>query len=58
MGIVLDCMQKMFAVLGERVLHKGNLPHFQYREVLTTADVVVSTAKHEFYGVAMYVKLM
>ena len=54
-SLLLECFKDLFPALGDRLLCKGFLPRDEYKEVLATADVVVSTAKHEFYGVAMYV---
>ena len=39
--------------LGERVTHFGYADDNVYRDVLQEADVVVSTAIHEFFGVAI-----
>lgn len=50
----LDCLQKIIPLLGARLLHRGRIPQHQYEAVLNSAHVVVSTAKHEFFGVAMY----
>jgi glycosyltransferase involved in cell wall biosynthesis len=40
-------------VLGERVVHVGFLSRPDYVELLLRSDVVVSTARHEFFGVAV-----
>jgi glycosyltransferase involved in cell wall biosynthesis len=38
---------------GDRMVHFGYATEEQYRDVLHQADVVVSTAIHEFFGVAI-----
>lgn len=38
---------------GARLVHAGHLPRDEYVELLGRSSVVVSTAVHEFFGVAM-----
>lgn len=39
--------------LDTRVVHVGHLPVPEYRRLLLRGDVVVSTARHEYFGVAL-----
>jgi glycosyltransferase involved in cell wall biosynthesis len=39
--------------LGERIVHAGYVPDAEYRQLLVGADVVVSAADHEFFGIAL-----
>ncbi|HUH01450.1 MAG TPA: DUF3524 domain-containing protein [Kofleriaceae bacterium] len=41
------------AALGPRVHAWGYLPRDEYEQALAGADLVVSTARHEFFGIAM-----
>jgi glycosyltransferase involved in cell wall biosynthesis len=43
----------LVADLGERVIHRGHLPRDQYVDLVLRSDVVLSTAKQEFFGIAM-----
>ncbi|HJO03306.1 MAG TPA: DUF3524 domain-containing protein [Acidobacteriota bacterium] len=39
--------------LADRIVHAGFLPRPEYAAVLRRATVVVSTARHEFYGISV-----
>jgi glycosyltransferase involved in cell wall biosynthesis len=41
------------ARLGERVIHYGRADRQTYQRLLWESDVVVSTARHEFFGIAV-----
>ncbi len=38
---------------SERIIHVGHAPLPQYKKLLWQADIVVSTAFHEFFGISM-----
>jgi glycosyltransferase involved in cell wall biosynthesis len=40
-------------VAGDRIVHDAEAPLDQYRSLVTSSDVVVSTARQEFFGVAV-----
>ena len=39
--------------LGDRLVHDGHADIRTYRRLLRSADVVVSTARHEFFGIGV-----
>jgi glycosyltransferase involved in cell wall biosynthesis len=45
-------LNRLRSNLGPRVVHAGRAEPDEYRRWLAAADVVVSTARHEFFGVA------
>jgi glycosyltransferase involved in cell wall biosynthesis len=45
--------ERLPALLGDRLVEFGFLPDREYAELLRRADVVVSTAHQEFFGVAV-----
>ena len=45
--------QEAIGELGDRVIHRGYLDEAGYIEALHTADVVLSTARQEFFGVSV-----
>ena len=48
------CFQEISSLLSvECLIHYGPVERDEYWRILMEADVVVSTAKHEFFGVAM-----
>lgn len=47
------CFDEAAARLGARLVHMGSLPRDEYVGLLSTADICVSTADHEFFGVAV-----
>lgn len=46
-------LQRLRRLLGDRLVHDGFADPATYRRLLRRADVVVSTAEHEFFGVAI-----
>ena len=51
----VESFKELIPKLGDRLLHSDHVPIDCYWNVISKADVVVSTAQHEFFGVAMYV---
>ena len=51
---VREAYQRLLAKLSSRIVHAGYVPgRAAYRRMLGRADVVVSTARHEFFGVGV-----
>jgi glycosyltransferase involved in cell wall biosynthesis len=48
-----ESFDRLPGLLGDRLVAFGFLPDDEYVEVLRSADVVVSTAHHEFFGIAI-----
>lgn len=48
-----SCLNEIKEKLGHKVRNFGYLDRSKYFECLLEADVVISTADHEFYGVSM-----
>lgn len=46
-------LRRLRSVLGDRLVHDGHAATDEYRRLLRRADIVVSTAQHEFFGVAI-----
>lgn len=51
---VPDCFARIESRFAERILHFGYVPSYEdYIALLSQGDLVVSTALHEFYGIAV-----
>lgn len=48
-----DCFDDIQKRLATKIQHLGYLTRANYLKCLTEADIVISTADHEFYGVSM-----
>lgn len=48
-----ECFSDVKEKLGNKLVNFGYLNREKYFECLLEADVVISTASHEFYGVSM-----
>ena len=52
--LILGIFEEAFTRLGDHVVHWGYQESRQdYLAILRAADVAVSTAEHEFFGVSM-----
>ena len=45
--------EELRVTFGERIVHYGQADHSSYVDLLRRADVVVSTARQEFFGIAI-----
>ncbi|MEM8925066.1 MAG: DUF3524 domain-containing protein [Actinomycetota bacterium] len=52
-GSADEARQRIAQAFGARVLAVGPFDHARYRMALARADIVVSCAKHEFFGIAV-----
>lgn len=50
-----ECFENVRDLLKEKLINFGFLSRDEYYRTLLDGDVVISTAGHEFYGVAMCV---
>ncbi len=48
-----DSFDRLPDILGDRLVVFGFLPDDEYTDLLRRADIVVSTARHEFFGIAV-----
>ncbi|MEN8235855.1 MAG: DUF3524 domain-containing protein [Actinomycetota bacterium] len=48
-----ESFDRLPGLLGDRLVAFGHLPDDEYTEILTRAGIVVSTAYHEFFGIAI-----
>jgi len=48
-----ESFKELIPKLGNRLLHSDHVPVDCYWDIISKADVVVSTAQHEFFGVSM-----
>lgn len=52
-----ECFEGIKDKLGDKLINFGFLNRADYLKCLLDADIAISTAGHEFYGVSMYVQL-